>query len=63
MASPTQRSQPRLNPPLFPEQTTEFVPKSSEEQPLSSQIWPEWAAAFPQTEAEILASIWPARTP
>jgi len=61
MASITKRSQVPLS--LLSEQTPEPMAKSSEEQLLSRQVWPEWAAAFPQTEAEILVSIWPVGSP
>jgi len=62
MASTIKRSQFSLTSPVFLEQTTTLVSQSSQEQPLSSQ-WPEWAAVFPQTEAEILGSIWPVGNP
>lgn len=35
---------------------------STRQEPHSRQPWPEWAAAFPQVEVEILTSIWPDRT-
>lgn len=34
---------------------------STQEEQLPGRIWPEWAAAFPQIEAEILMSLWPFR--